>query len=147
MIIRSRNFGLLGAAGGCFGLDLGAIWASIFAPEARSAILVKNSTALRREHDFQVLGGSKKGPKWVRKRHPTEAPLRGRLGALSAFILGPSGGPGASQNGARNRSQSRSEFRAIWGAPRGGPGRNLLPPGEAKMACFGARGETTEGGT
>ena len=84
MLIRSRNFGLLGAAGACFGLDLGAIWGSIFAPEARSAILVKNSTAPRREHDFEGSGGSPKGPKMgpqtVSDGSPAPKPSWGPLG-------------------------------------------------------------------
>ena len=63
MLIQTLNFDLLGAAGCRFGLDLGAIWGSFFAPEARSAIFVKNSTAPKREHDFQGSGGVQKGPK------------------------------------------------------------------------------------
>ena len=55
--------GLLGAAGGRFGLDLGAIWASILVPQVRSVILVKSSTAPRREHDFEASAGCRKGPK------------------------------------------------------------------------------------
>ena len=55
--------GLLGAAGGRFGLDFGAILGSILGPQARSAILVKNGTAPRREHDFEASGGCQKEPK------------------------------------------------------------------------------------
>ena len=39
-------------SGGRFGLDFGALWGSILGPRARPAILAKNSTAPRREHDF-----------------------------------------------------------------------------------------------
>ena len=56
----SDMFGHLEASRSRFGLDVGVIWDSILDPQARSAILVKNSTAPRREHDFQRSGESQK---------------------------------------------------------------------------------------
>ena len=38
-------------------------------------------------------------------------------------------------------------FQWFWGLPWGGPGRKVTPPREANEVVFGARGETTEGGT
>ena len=90
MLIRSRNFGLLGAAGGRFGLDFGAIWGSIFAPEARSAILVKNSTAPRREHDFEGSGGCQKGPKMGPKTASDGSPAPKPSGGPPEPHFGPS---------------------------------------------------------
>ena len=107
MLIRSRNFGLLGAAGGCFGLDLGAIWGSIFAPEARSAILIKNSTAPTQEHDFQGSGG---GPK--RAQNGSENDIRRK--PRSEAVLGP--------------------FRPSFWALLGGPGRAKTEPETAPKA-------------
>ena len=97
MLIQTRNFDLLGAAGCRFGLDLGAIWGSIFAPEARSAILVKNSTAPRREHDFQGSGGvqkySKMGPKTTSDGSPAPRPSWGPFGPHFEPFWGPLGEP------------------------------------------------------
>ena len=103
-------FGNLGAAGVRFGLDVGAIWGSIFGARARPAILAKNSTALQREHDFQGSGGSQKGPKMGRKTASDGSPApKPSWGPLEPHV-GSFGGPWASPNGARNRSQNRSEF-------------------------------------
>ena len=61
------NFSLLEASGGGFGLVLGSIW-------GESTI-------------FEVPGGSKKRPKWLRKQLPAATWLQERLGSLWGSIL------------------------------------------------------------
>ena len=144
MLTRSRNFGLLGAAGGRFGLDFGGIWGPIFAPEARSAILVKSSTAPRREHDFEDSGGCQKGlkmgPKTASDGNPTPKPSWGPFWALL-------GAPGRAQMEPETAPKTGAKLKPFWGLPWDPPGREVLPPRRANAACLGARGETTEGGT
>ena len=122
--------GLLGAAGGRFGLDFGFIWGSILGSQARSAILVKNSTAPRREHDFEGSGdcqkGPKMGPKTASDGSPAQKPSWGPLGPHFGPFWGPLGEPKWSPKPFPKQEPNLSYFRGLpWGAQAVKP----YPPG------------------
>ena len=140
--------GLLGAAGGRFGLDFGAIWGSILDPQVRSVILVKNSTAPRREHDFEGSGGSQKWPKMGSKTasdgSPAPKPSWGPLGPHFGAFWEPLGEPKSSPKRLLKQEPNSSNFGASPGPPQAG---RQYPPRDANGLVWGPRGETTEGGT
>ena len=73
----------------------------------------------------------------------------------SEAVLGPSwapfwalpGGPGRAQIEPETAPKTGAKFKQFWGLPWDPPGREVLPPRDADEVLFGARGETTEGGT
>ena len=123
MLNASCIFGHLGAAGVRFGLDVGAIWGSIFGARARPAILAKNSTALQREHDFQGSGGSQKGPnigpKTASDGSPAPKPSWGPLEPHFGPFWGPLGEPKWSQKPLPKQERILSNF---GGSPGGAQG-------------------------
>ena len=147
MLLPSCILGLPGAAVSPFGLDFGAILGSILGSRTRSPILAKTSTAPWREHDFQGSGGSQKGPntgpKTARRKPRSEAVLGPFRPSLWALL----GAPGRAKMDPGTAPKTGAIFEPFWGLPRGGAGIKVLPPRGANALVFGARGETTEGGT
>ena len=120
-----RHFWPPEAAGGRlwarFGVHLGVISGSIFAPRARSPILAKNVPAPRREHDFQGSEGPKKRPKLTprRLRKPPAVPclLQERLGGLLDASWPRFWVPFGPRKRPQNPSKSDLDFEAIFDPP------------------------------
>ena len=138
LLIRSCLSGLLGAAGGHFGLDFG--------PQARYAIFVKKSTAPRREHDFEGSGGSQKGPKIGPKTasdgSPAQKPSWGPLGPHFGPFWGPLGEPKSSPKPLPKQGPKLSHFQASPGTPQAA---RLYPPGVVTQRLWGPGGRLQRG--
>ena len=138
--------GFLGAAGGRLGTDFGAIWGSILSSQARSAILVKNGTAPRREHDFEGSGGCQKGPNMGPKTASDGSPAQklswGPLGPHFGAFWGPLGEPKSSPKPFLKQEPNLSHFGASPGTPQAG---SAYPPGTQTQRLWGPGGRLQRG--